>query len=79
MLREALSEEIKNSDEKWGTEELIHDDDSEEEDFSSYRDEPPTRACFTNNTTIMDRLYHPSFKIQNPAMQTGIFKALNLS
>ncbi|KAG2014895.1 hypothetical protein GB937_006353 [Aspergillus fischeri] len=51
-------------------------DDSEEEDFSSYQSEPVTKAYLGNITVTIDRLYRLSFKIRNPAMRTGLSKAL---
>lgn len=51
-------------------------DDSEEEDFSSYQSEPVTKAYLGNITLTVDRLYRLSFKIRNPAMRTGLSKAL---
>ncbi|PYH89886.1 kinase-like protein [Aspergillus ellipticus CBS 707.79] len=51
-------------------------EDESEEDFSSYQTEPLAKAYLKNITSIVDRLYHLSFKVRNPAMRIGLSKAL---
>ncbi|KAL3477340.1 hypothetical protein BJX99DRAFT_257591 [Aspergillus californicus] len=51
-------------------------DDSSEEDFSSYKVEPLENEYIAIVFITMDRLYALSFKIRNPAMRTGLSRAL---
>ncbi|KAL4909595.1 hypothetical protein BDW74DRAFT_174795 [Aspergillus multicolor] len=52
------------------------DEKVEDEDFSSYQTVPIQEEYITNITQTVDRLYALSFQIRNPALRTGLSRAL---
>ncbi|CAI7592043.1 unnamed protein product [Penicillium glandicola] len=58
---------------------LLREEDSDEEDLSSYQMEAPTEALFLNIVSTVDKLYRLAFKIRNPAMRFGLSKATSYS
>ncbi|KAJ5367047.1 hypothetical protein N7541_000988 [Penicillium brevicompactum] len=59
--------------------ELLSEEDSDEEDLSSYQTEPPTTSFFRNIVSTIDKLYRLAFKIRNPALRFGFSKAVKYS
>ncbi|KAJ5328884.1 hypothetical protein N7452_009274 [Penicillium brevicompactum] len=59
--------------------ELLSEEDSDEEDLSSYQTEPPTISFFRNIVSTIDKLYRLAFKIRNPALRFGFSKAVKYS
>ncbi|KAL4800384.1 hypothetical protein BDV19DRAFT_69030 [Aspergillus venezuelensis] len=53
-----------------------YSDGGSEEDFSSYLDQHLSISLITNIVATVDRLYRLAFKIRNPAMRSGLSKAL---